>query len=86
MDLVLMAKRMHSFSGDWRLIDTAPMDQDVTLLVTDGRGEPYCCVRLGQLWQRNAACGNALAVEAIRSPKETVTPRHSHALLLADLW
>ena len=42
MDLVLMAKRMHSFSGDWRLIDTAPMDQDVTLLVTDGRGEPYC--------------------------------------------
>jgi hypothetical protein len=37
-----MAKRMHSFSGDWRLIDTAPMDQDVTLLVTDGRGEPYC--------------------------------------------
>jgi hypothetical protein len=25
----LMAKRMHSFSGGWRLIDTAPIDQDV---------------------------------------------------------
>jgi hypothetical protein len=35
-----MAKRMHLFASDWRLIDTAPLDQDVTLLVTDGRGEP----------------------------------------------
>jgi hypothetical protein len=35
-----IAKRMHLFAGDWRLIDTAPLDQDVTLLVTDGRGEP----------------------------------------------
>jgi hypothetical protein len=36
-----MAKRMHLFVSDRRLIDTAPLDQDVTLLVTDGRGEPY---------------------------------------------
>jgi hypothetical protein len=27
--------------GGWRLIDTAPLDTDVTLLVTDGGGEPY---------------------------------------------
>ena len=27
--------------ADWRPIDTAPWDEDVTLLVTDGRGEPY---------------------------------------------
>jgi hypothetical protein len=24
----------------WKPIDTAPIDQDVTLIVTDGRGEP----------------------------------------------
>jgi hypothetical protein len=36
-----MRKWMRLLSGDWRLIDTAPLDQDVTLLVTDGRGEPY---------------------------------------------
>jgi hypothetical protein len=35
-----MAKRMHLFAGEWHLIDTAPLDEDVTLLVTDGRGEP----------------------------------------------
>ena len=26
---------------DWLPIDTAPWEVDVTLLVTDGRGEPY---------------------------------------------
>jgi hypothetical protein len=26
---------------DWLPIDTAPWEEDVTLLVTDGRGEPY---------------------------------------------
>jgi hypothetical protein len=30
----LMPKRMRLFSGDWRLVDTAPLNQDV-------RGEPY---------------------------------------------
>ena len=34
-------KRIRLFAGGWRLIDTAPVDQDVMLLVTDGRGEPY---------------------------------------------
>jgi hypothetical protein len=36
-----MAKRMHLFARDWRLIETAPLDQDVTLLVSDGQGGPY---------------------------------------------
>jgi hypothetical protein len=36
-----MAKRMHLFASDWRQIETAPLDRDVALLVTDGRGEPY---------------------------------------------
>jgi hypothetical protein len=26
---------------DWQPIDSAPFDEDVTLLVTDGRGAPY---------------------------------------------
>jgi hypothetical protein len=84
-------REVDSFSGDWRLIDTAPMDQDVTLLVTDGRGEPYCIPYPCKLtasgwlnWKGNAACGNALAAEALRWPKETVTPRQLHVVLLAD--
>ena len=32
---------MRMFPAGWKPIDTAPLDQAVTLLVTDGRGEPY---------------------------------------------
>jgi hypothetical protein len=32
---------MRMFPAGWKPINTAPLDQDVTLLVTDGRGEPY---------------------------------------------
>jgi hypothetical protein len=32
---------MRMFPVGWKPIDTAPLDQAVTLLVTDGRGEPY---------------------------------------------
>ena len=28
-------------NSGWLSIDTAPFDEDVTLQVTDGRGEPY---------------------------------------------
>jgi hypothetical protein len=28
-------------SSGWLTIDTAPLDEDVLLQVTDGRGEPY---------------------------------------------
>ena len=79
---LFMAKRMHLFAGDWRLIDTAPIDQDVTLLVTDGRGEPYRipypCKRtagggVGKFKQGNAADRHALAVEAVQSSQK-MTP------------
>jgi len=32
---------MFSQGFGWQPIHTAPLDQDVTLIVTDGRGEPY---------------------------------------------
>jgi hypothetical protein len=39
---------------DWRPLDTAPVDEDVTLLVTEGRGKryrlPYPCRRTGVGW------------------------------------
>ena len=36
-----MASRQFSERFGWKPIDTAPLDKAVTLLVTDGRGEPY---------------------------------------------
>jgi hypothetical protein len=77
-----MAKRMHSFSGDWRLIDTAPMDQDVTLLVTDGRGEPYCipypCKLTASGWV-NSGKGTPLAVTPLQW-KHTLPQRNGVGL------
>jgi hypothetical protein len=39
---------------DWRSIDTAPLDEDVTLLVREGRGRryrlPYPCRRTAVGW------------------------------------
>jgi hypothetical protein len=32
---------MVSANFGWRPIDTAPIDEDVMLIVTDGRGKPY---------------------------------------------
>ena len=32
---------MRMTPAGWKPIDTAPLDQAVTVLVTDGRGEPY---------------------------------------------
>jgi len=46
--------------GGWRLIDTAPLDTDVTLLVTDGGGEPY---RNPHPCKRTARAGCPLAKE-----------------------
>ena len=67
---LFMAKRMHLFAGDWRLIDTAPIDQDVTLLVTDGRGEPYqipypCKRTAGAGWV-NSSKGTPLSVTPLQ--------------------
>ena len=73
---------MFSERFGWKPIDTAPIDQDVALIVTDG-GEPYELYRPFKLtaagWVSSgkgyAAGRHALAVEAVRSPpKETMTP------------
>jgi hypothetical protein len=73
-----MAKRMHLFAGDWRLIDTAPLDQDVTLLVTDGRGEPYRipypCKRTAEAGWVTSSKGTALAVTPLQW-KPYIPPR-----------
>jgi hypothetical protein len=41
----------------WRSIDIAPLDEDLTLLVTDGQGEPYRfphpCKRTAAGWVRS---------------------------------
>ena len=64
-----MAKRMLLFASDWRLIDTAPLDQDLTLLVTDGWGEPYPipypCKRTAAGWV-NSGKGTPLAVTLLQ--------------------
>jgi hypothetical protein len=60
---------------DWRSIDTAPLDEDVTLLVREGRGRryrlPYPCRadrgRLDRFEQWNAADRHADKVEAVHS-------------------
>ena len=33
--------RRRRYWGTWEPIETAPLDKEVMLLVTDGRGEPY---------------------------------------------
>jgi hypothetical protein len=41
----------HIESPEWAPIDTAPHNEDVYLLVTDGVGKPYC---LAQPWKLTA--------------------------------
>jgi hypothetical protein len=33
----------------WKSLESAPLDEDVTLQVTDGRGEPYILVNASRL-------------------------------------
>jgi hypothetical protein len=33
--------RLIQYSATWQSLDSAPVDKDVTLLVTDGPSEPY---------------------------------------------
>jgi hypothetical protein len=76
--------------GGWRLIDTAPLDTDVTLLVTDGGGEPYRnphpCKRTAAGWvssrKGTPLVRDALAVEAVQYSQKTTPLR---AALPADL-
>ena len=48
---------MFSEKFGWQPIDTAPIDKDVMLFVTDGRGEPYAVYK----WP----AGSALARERL---------------------
>ena len=56
--------------ADWRPIDTAPWEEDVTLLVTDGRGEPYPipypCKRTADSGWVNSSRGMPLAVTPLQ--------------------
>ena len=53
----------------WRPIDTAPSDQDVKLVVTDGRGDPYLlphpCRRTMAGWVSSSK-GTPLVVTPLR--------------------
>jgi hypothetical protein len=59
---------MRIFPAGWKPIDTAPLDQAVTLLVTDGRGEPYPipypCKRTAAGWVSSE--GTPLAVTPLQ--------------------
>jgi hypothetical protein len=53
----------------WNRIESAPLDEDVALQVTDGRGEPYTlqwpCRRTAKGWV-NARKGTPLQVTPVR--------------------
>jgi hypothetical protein len=57
-------------------IETAPLDEDIALEVTEGRGAPYCTAMamsahgewLDQFEEGNAAGGHASELEALRRP------------------
>jgi hypothetical protein len=68
----------------WNPIESAPLDEDVTVQVTDGRGAPYTlqwpCRRTANGWinleEGNGAGGHAGAVEAVLwLVPFTMTPR-----------
>jgi hypothetical protein len=65
----IMAKSTRLWA-DWRPIDTAPWEEDVTLLVTDGRGEPYPipypCKRTADSGWMNSSRGTPLAVTPLQ--------------------
>jgi hypothetical protein len=53
----------------WQLIDSAPLDVDVTLLVTDGASEPYqlkAASRLTAAGWVSSAKGTPLAVTPVK--------------------
>ena len=76
---------MFSIQFGWRPIDTAPIDTDVMLIVTDG-GEPYAVLKPFKLtaagWVSSGKgtplAAHAAAVEAIRCPpNETMNAGHA---------
>jgi hypothetical protein len=66
----------------WNPIESAPLDEDIALQVTDGRGAPYTLLAMSansdwmdQLEEGNAAGGHAGEVEAIPRPAISMTSR-----------
>jgi hypothetical protein len=59
----------HKFgSPDWQPIDTCPVDEEVSLLVSDEKGEyrlPFNCRRTSDGWV-NALTGGLLTVEPVK--------------------
>jgi hypothetical protein len=53
----------------WNPIESAPLDEDVTLQVTDGLGEPYTLLKPSRLtaagWVSSANKGTPLAVRPL---------------------
>jgi hypothetical protein len=79
--------RLIQYSAGWLSLDSAPLEEDVTLFVTDGASEPYPMklpsrlIRVGEFEPGNASGGDAGEVEAVHcsatptSPKRKMTPR-----------
>jgi hypothetical protein len=67
-----LGMRSIQYSAGWLSIDSAPLDEDVALLVTDGPSEPYplklpCRLTATGWVERNAVGGGAGEVEAVHS-------------------
>jgi hypothetical protein len=61
--------RLIQFSHGWQPLDSAPVDEDVTLLVTDGASEPYQLnvpFRLTAAGWVSSAKGTPLAVTPVK--------------------
>jgi hypothetical protein len=63
-------------SPDWQPIETCPADEDVSLLVSDAKGEyrlPFNCKRTSMGWV-NALTGSLLSVEPVKWHPPTREP------------
>jgi hypothetical protein len=61
--------RLIQYSAGWLSLDSAPLDKDVTLLVTDGASEPYPLKlpsRLTAAGWVSSAKGTPLAVTPVK--------------------
>ena len=81
--------RLIQNTAGWLAIDSAPLDEDVALLVTDGPSEPYTSQqadrgRLGEFEQGNAVGGDAGEVEAVQA-SPTFPNKEDDALLRVEV-
>jgi hypothetical protein len=71
---------MFSVQFGWRPINTAPMDKDVMLFVTDGQGEPYAVYfKLTSAGWVSSGKGTPLAVKPLQwkpyAPRQSTKSR-----------